>query len=76
MSDDIKRTTDVKTDREKVLGIVLGYSSFLFRRVSDVIDCVVELGRVVVDVQYVYDDCSGVGMFVVEYPVRQLVTLS
>lgn len=50
MSDDIKRTTDVKTDREKVLGIVLGYSSFLFRSVSHVIDCVVELGRVVVDV--------------------------
>jgi len=49
-SDDIKRTTDVKTDREKVLGIVLGYSSFLFRSVSHVIDCVVELGRVVVDV--------------------------
>ena len=33
-------------------------------------------GGVVVDVQYVDDDCSGVGMFVVEYPVRQLVTLS
>jgi len=38
------------TDREKILGIVLGDSGFFFHRASHVIDSVVELGRVVVDV--------------------------
>jgi len=38
------------SDREEVLGIVLGDSNFFFHSGSHVIDSVVELGRVVVDV--------------------------
>ena len=66
----------MNADREKIFRVVLGDSGFFFHGVSHVIDSVVELWRVVVDVEYVDDDGGGVGVFVVEYSVCQLIALS
>ena len=63
------------TDREQVFRVVFRDSGFFFHGVSHVIDSVVELGRVVVDVQYINNDCRRVGVFIVEHTIRQLVAL-
>jgi len=63
------------TDREEIFRIVLGYSDLFLHGVRDVIDSVVELRRVVVDVQYIDDDCCSVGVLVIEDAIRQLIAL-
>ena len=57
------------------VGVVFRDARFLFNSARYVVYGVVELGRVVVDVQYVDDDRRSVSVFLIENEIRQLITL-
>lgn len=45
-------------------------------RISDIVNCVVELGRIVIDIQDTDEYRRCVGVLVIEYSIRQLIILS